>query len=203
MEIEFLKLFSCPFIKINTNPEFSLIRGNLIEFVYENKRNNPTGIIRSNNKGWHSEIYLNKEIKFESYLNFINEKITNSCNLFFNNQIKVDLLSCWANINEPGSSNDMHCHPGADMSGCLWVKSNANSGSLVFKHPFEYEFYPWITNFNSEQKSESYFSSSYYFNPVEGEMILFPSNLLHKVCENNSKEDRISLAFNLKIAEFC
>jgi hypothetical protein len=33
-------------------------------------------------------------------------------------------------------------------------------------------------------------------------MLLFPSSLMHKVSENKSNEDRISIAFNLKITDF-
>ena len=33
---------------------------------------------------------------------------------------------------------------------------------------------------------------------MEGGMILFPSHLAHRVNENKSDEDRISIAFNIK-----
>jgi uncharacterized protein (TIGR02466 family) len=202
MKVEFLNLFPCPFIRIDTNPEFLLIKENLIKYIYDNREKYPKGIVRSNNGGWHSDIYLNKEESFKPYSDFILSHIMESCNLFFNREINANLLSCWANINGKGSSNDMHLHPGADMSGCIWIKTKDNSGDLIFKNPFDYDFYSWQVNFNTDQKSQSYFSSSYYFNPVEGGMLLFPSSLMHKVSENKSNEDRISIAFNLKITDF-
>jgi uncharacterized protein (TIGR02466 family) len=85
------------------------------------------------------------------------------------------------------------------MSGCLWVKCPQDCGSFMFTNPFAYEFYPWLENLNDHTKNKYKISSNYYFSPVEGNMILFPSSMYHGVNENKSTEDRISLAFNFKI----
>ena len=37
------------------------------------------------------------------------------------------------------------------------------------------------------------------FDPVEGMMMMFPSDLLHGVEENKSNKDRISLSFNILV----
>ena len=38
---------------------------------------------------------------------------------------------------------------------------------------------------------------TYYFRPMEGRLLIFPSSLEHEVKENKSNEDRISVPFNL------
>ena len=40
---------------------------------------------------------------------------------------------------------------------------------------------------------------TYYFTPIEGRILLFPSSLEHEVEENKSDEDRISYSFNIKL----
>jgi ectoine hydroxylase-related dioxygenase (phytanoyl-CoA dioxygenase family) len=53
-------------------------------------------------------------------------------------------------------------------------------------------------NYSVNFKKENNAYLSYYFDPMEGGMILFPSHLAHRVNENKSDEDRISIAFNIK-----
>jgi uncharacterized protein (TIGR02466 family) len=107
-------------------------------------------------------------------------------------------MSCWANVNPKNSMNDWHTHPGSDMSGCLWIKTHNNCGNLIFNNPNEFVHDPWLMCLNHETKSKFLFSQKYFFSPVEGEIVLFPSNICHKVGLNESEEDRISIAFNIK-----
>ena len=41
--------------------------------------------------------------------------------------------------------------------------------------------------------------SDYSYEAVEGGLMLFPAHLEHKVLENKSDEDRISVSFNLNL----
>ena len=42
----------------------------------------------------------------------------------------------------------------------------------------------------------------YKYEPKEGAMIIFPAHLIHKVEENKSNEDRISVSFNIDLLNF-
>lgn len=81
----------------------------------------------------------------------------------------------WFNINPPGSYNDWHCHRGFATSGVLYVKTCHNSGKIIFK------------NDDDEVLSIA---------PDVGTMLTFPGDLLHRVTQNLSDEDRICLVFN-------
>lgn len=201
MKQEFLQLFSCPVISISSELEFKNIQEKLIDYIYELKKNDPDGIVRSNVNGWHSETDLEKREDFKIFLDFILQSISKSCSSYFSSGTDIVIKSCWANINSPGGMNDWHQHPGCDMSGCLWIKCPKDCGAFVFRNPFDYDFYSWIVNFNHNTKEKYKISHNYYFSPIEGNMILFPANIYHKVLENNSNKDRISLAFNIKIYE--
>ena len=45
----------------------------------------------------------------------------------------------------------------------------------------------------------SNFYSSYSIKPLEGNIILFPSFLMHEISDNNNDKDRISISFNIMI----
>lgn len=91
-----------------------------------------------------------------------------------------DNLYLWGNINPPGSYNRKHGHlnrdEGPSIAGVYYVKVPENSGSIVFY----------------EGKT---FSKSYQ--PIESDLLLFDDFIGHSVNENKSKENRISIAFNL------
>ena len=59
--IEFLPLFPCPVIKIDTKPEFNNIRNDLISFCYSERENTPKGITRSNKVVGILTYYLRKK----------------------------------------------------------------------------------------------------------------------------------------------
>jgi len=198
--IEFLPLFPSPVIKIDTKPEFNDIRGDLINFCYSERENSPLGIVRSNNGGWHSELLLEEE-RFHKYKKFIEKYIEKSFESFVNSGVKIIPNSYWININGINSVNTEHNHPGSDISGCFWIKSSEYSGTFRFTNPNDFIHYSLLKTFNFESKSQYYFSERYFFKPIEGEMILFPSNMNHCVFENKDDNDRISIAFNLKIYE--
>ena len=81
----------------------------------------------------------------------------------------------WFNINPPGSYNDWHCHRGFATSGVVYIKTCPNSGEIIFKND-----------------DETLLSVT----PHVGTMLTFPGDLLHRVTQNLSDEDRICLVFN-------
>jgi len=95
----------------------------------------------------------------------------------------------WININKTGDFNKSHCHPLISMSAVFYLKSQENSGNIVFNNPTLAMHYPINTN-------NKYFWGTYWFSPVQGSLFVFPSYLEHFVEQNKNKEDRISLALN-------
>jgi len=108
-------------------------------------------------------------------------------------------LKAWVNINYPGCSNSAHDHigRGAFMSGILYVKVPQNSGGIVFNDPRDHltlHTEPMMY-YNNGRSTASYI-------PKENELLLFPYWLVHRVEQNNSTEERISIAFNIEMVEF-
>ena len=176
---------------------YETIKDNLIEWIYNYKKEHSEGLEISNRGGWHSKYDFFTCNAFDSFLKYICSNIENS--LIYTLNLK--LVSMWININQKGNYNKCHSHPGATLSGVFWVKTPDNCGNLVLRSNntyFEHELLDSI----SEGFSEKY---NYYYNftftPKEGSMVLFPSHILHDVEVNESESDRISIAFNLKFVE--
>ena len=91
-------------------------------------------------------------------------------------QISRIISRSWFNINSTGNSNNWHHHGGHPMVGVFYIQVPKNSGSIEF------------------QKNEEVFS----YLPSVGDFLLFSGNLNHRVLENQSTEDRISLAINFE-----
>ena len=106
----------------------------------------------------------------------------------------IGVVYVWYNVNPGGSYNDLHDHPGADLAAIFYIKVPRKSGNLVLMDPFTYKeckLNAAITPLESIR--------SYGFTPTEGKFIMFPGHLLHRVETNRTKEDRISIAFNINI----
>ena len=86
----------------------------------------------------------------------------------------------WFNITAPGESTGWHDHKErSELSGVYYLHVPDNSGYIHFRKKDDDETFEW------EIKSQT------------GKLIIFDSNIEQSVPENKSKENRISIAFNL------
>ena len=100
----------------------------------------------------------------------------------------------WVNINPKGAYNRRHVHMDTSifLSGVYYVKVPKNSGNIRFYDPRG----PLM----HVQRDHEYFSDSivcHEIEPYEGLLLYFPTWFEHDVTENETDEDRISIAFNV------
>ena len=188
-------LFPVPIHQFDVNG-FDEIQNDLIDYAYDLKNKEPEGVLISNQGGWQSSDFSvnNEDDLLHSFI--INclagfPVIDESFN------IKVD---AWININKPGNYNIKHNHPGVDLAGVLWIKCPKDCGNIVFDPPTAFQSHNEIKSYTDDFKNENNIYHSYYFNPTEGRILIFPSHLDHQVKENKSNEDRISLSFNIRLS---
>jgi len=175
-------------------PCFDLIQPEIVRWIYDYKKTTE-GVVVSNRNGWQSPDDFGKEESFSEFLDYIFSSIVVATK-FYN--INFDLLNMWININQTGAFNVKHNHPGSLLSGVFWIKTPENCGSLAFSSPNHFKEHPLMINADEKFKEKTNYYESYgYKNPTEGTMIIFPSHLEHFVEQNHSKEDRISISFNL------
>ena len=189
-------LFPVPVHVIDVG-NFDSIRNKLIQHVYDERKRDPKGVVISNRGGWQSpsfdinnpDILLHSTIaKGVSRIPYFKEGTTSK-------------IHGWMNVNGLGDYNRSHNHPNSHMSGILYLKSSEKSGDVVFDSPYTFSSWNELSSYTKEFVERTNCHNSFRFYPIEGRMIVFPSHFKHFVEENKSDEDRISIAFNIKLNE--
>lgn len=112
----------------------------------------------------------------------------------------VDVLS-WVTKKNTEQQHALHRHLNSFVSGVYYYTEVAQKTPLIFERPrassigsFEMDIAPAVRPFPDTFVP---FSDVYKFRPVQGDLVLFPSFLDHRVPVNHSKEMRNGLAFNI------
>ncbi len=106
------------------------------------------------------------------------------------------VVEAWANVNRRGAWNAAHQHnrDGNQWAGVYYVRAGSSSeqtgGRTVFQDPTA------VAAPLDPQRGA--FVRELAIVPVEGEMVLFPGSLFHRVEPYESDEPRVTIAFNLK-----
>ncbi len=159
------------------------------------------GIVRSNVAGWHSDanIFKRPQPSFvEACKHFVEACKPTIARYLAKDGLKEKQFECegWVNVNPPNAYNQVHTHDRYDLSGVYYVKvpkqSSKESGALQFLNP-SYRGGPYSDLFTAMNPSK------FTLNPSEGTLVIFPSAMPHWVLPNRENEDRISIAFNLRL----
>ena len=178
--------------------DFGLLNVDLVKLAYKLKEEN-NFIETTEQKGFQSIIYNHKDFIathqfIDLQINSINNFIQEYC-LKKNNEWNVKGI--WFNINPKHSYNNLHTHSDCDFSAVYYLQVPKNSGSIIFENPnpvmLNHKFFQNQFDYNEIN------SNSYEIEPEEDMLILFPSYLPHRVQQNLSDKDRISLSFNISV----
>ena len=104
-------------------------------------------------------------------------------------ELTVENIEYWCNINKCYNYNVMHSHGRADLIGIYYVKVPPQSGEFVVLRNDGSQYCNLYENRNDMLE--------YITEPEEGRLYILPGHLWHYVTGNNSKEDRISISFNI------
>ena len=180
--------------------DYDKYKDELILYAYEQEKKDPDGLKNSKNLGWQSQHkYANSQNPVSSIVINLIKSILNNKNVFNIKDLSKAKMQMWININKPGDSNRKHNHPGSDLSGVFWVKSLQRSGDLTFYSPNVMTQIAQINSIKDEIGKKLFITPTVEIEPLEGVIVLFPSDLSHAVQKNNSNEDRISVSFNIDL----
>ena len=189
-------LFATPLLRFRFADHAALDAG-LLEVGRKMQADSP-GVDKSNRGGWHSagnffddpsEPVQTLRDAAEAAIGHAMAKARSKAD-----PDELDLkLFAWMNINPVGGFNAPHTHPGAHWSGVYYVAQpeveTGNSGMIEFLDP-RTDLPHWrllkAKPFRTKRK----------LRPGAGEMVLFPSYLVHWVYPNESGEERVTIAFN-------
>ena len=170
----------------------------ILNEIYQEIDKDSIGVEASNNGGYHSDYHcLIDNHNITSLINPIIEYHIK--NYFgFKQGIRWEYDSFWINVNPPHTSNSPHTHLNCELSGVFFVNIPNNSGKLRFYNPNTMYSLSAYKSQETMQLTNEY--NCYTWSPTEGDIIIFPNTLQHDVDINMSTEDRISIAFNLKLS---
>lgn len=102
--------------------------------------------------------------------------------------LKVD--GSWMVLQKKNMYTHYHTHRISDISGVYYFQTNGSDGNILFDNPNLA-----ITN----SSVFSYYMNDFSVDPKIGRLILFPGFLGHRVLENKTNNDRVSISFNFSI----
>lgn len=113
------------------------------------------------------------------------------------NKINLYITSSWINLHQNGDCAQPHVHQNSIFSGVLYLDvPNEKSGQITFHFPFQFPTFISNTIYPEVKNRNIYNSHSWSFNPTSGDLLIFPSHVMHDVGVNRSNQNRYSLSFN-------
>ena len=195
---EVLKFFPEPVFKFQFK-NFRNFNIELAKYIYNLYEEDNKGVDRSNRGGWHSKTFeMNDKdsIQFKFALELQKYILKTFQNLGWKTENQnIRIREMWAIINKKEDFNVVHTHPNSCLSAAYYVKAPTNCGRFQ------------IENLNIAKRH----SSPLLANPnelninvagievTEGDLLIFPGYLPHKVARNEADEDRIVISFNVDI----
>tara|TARA_B110000444_G_scaffold239117_1_gene253270 strand:- start:646 stop:1344 length:699 start_codon:yes stop_codon:yes gene_type:complete len=156
------------------------------------RRRDPIGRQLSNQyTGWQSKDGCERNPTFQKCMNKIvglfNEEVLPFHGLD-PSVCKLTITNSWANINDKGAWNAPHLHNGCWYSGVLYIHADGDEGRLTMVDVHS----KVVADFPASERTPT----SFPFEPVTGECILFPSGAMHMVEPNPTDKERYSISFN-------
>lgn len=115
--------------------------------------------------------------------------------LLFGEELDWAIKEMWVNVLETGGAQGLHNHANSFISGVVYLTPSHPSASTVFHRSLGVGTYVF-NNENKRAKTGPYNAGKWVMPPVApGDMVLFPSYVLHEVPRNQGPA-RMTMAFN-------
>ena len=160
------------------------------------KDRDPKGVANTNVNGWQSPNVVQHMPEFQEFNNRVLEVARNigeSQN--FRQELEYH-HEAWININPPGAHNDIHIHPNCHLSGVYYARVFPDCGGIFFRDPrmMSLMLKPPIT------QATKFMATEVRMRPEPGRIFVFPAWLEHGVEPNAGNHERVSFAFNVRVA---
>lgn len=137
-----------------------------------------------------TNILQNEELK--EIFDFCNESINKHLQEIYlpESEVCLQVTQSWANYTEPGQHHHKHNHANSFLSGVFYVNCEKGTGNICFyKDVYEQIF---ITS----KKPTPINCDAAGVEVMSGDLLIFPSRLMHMVPSVVSESTRVSIAFN-------
>jgi len=172
-----------------------------IEAFCQARKQASAGRVISNGGGWQSDNIATDTPELAELFAAVRQRLDEVHRAFdLHASMRQVITEAWININGKGHFNYSHDHPGSLFSAVYYVKGGADKGELELKTPI----IPHTYTISNEMVGgfNAFTGHAMVIPPITGDLVIFPSWLLHRVNISRSDEDRISIAFNARAATF-
>ena len=104
--------------------------------------------------------------------------------------VKLEITQAWVNYTKNGQYHHKHAHPNSIISGVFYIQAAKDIDKLHFYNELyqQTKIMPKVFHV--------YNADSWWLPTETGQLLLFPSRLVHMVEPTTGEDDRISLSFN-------
>lgn len=123
----------------------------------------------------------------------VSKHVQDSIDNFFEFNIKHKIINGWATYSPPNTTSAFHVHNNFWLSACYYPHGTIKDNFYI--------------NFSSNYLDTSFEPPVKKYNPLnsqlwsqtvkKGDLIIFPSNLRHRIGYNHTNKNRYSIAFNI------
>jgi uncharacterized protein (TIGR02466 family) len=188
MEHKIFDLFPTPVIKFKLDREFTNIENDFFKKI----RNNTT-------KNYGNVSSTDTYILESNEMKNIKEFCQSATDVYFNEiyspknskDASLVITQSWLNYTNKQQFHHSHTHPNSIISGVFYINADRKFDEIIFNKPdmhMQFEITP--------NKRTDYNTYEVTFKIGKYELIMFPSNMYHRVPLVETNETRVSLAFN-------
>jgi uncharacterized protein (TIGR02466 family) len=149
-------------------------------------------------RGWQSVQDLHTANEFSDLVSCVNRAAAAVLRFLRIGHTAFEITACWATILAPGAEHRIHSHPNNYLSGVYYLRTLPGADTINFHDPRRQAgiIRPPVTELTAENTDQV------VVRVQEGTLLLFPSYLEHSVDSNSSREERISISFNIIFSQF-
>ena len=195
--MELTPIYSVP-LWTSEYPDFEENKESYLEILRNFKNEFPQEETKSNRNGYHSPDTVHRIPELAPLFEYICQLGWRAVTDLNFNECKIAITSAWVNFNDNRSA--YHCEHVHEhtFSGVFYVKAPEGSGKLNIINPAINNM--WIGNGMVDQKNQ-FTAQKISIEPVEGNILLFPSYVSHAVETNDHDDERIAISFNMVALE--
>ena len=188
-------------------PDTDEMNARLLKIIRQ-KEKDDQGITKSIIGGWHSadDVHTWRYPEVERLIGFISDAVTELTKLSTGlAEAKISAETtyiAWANILRQGGYNKAHTHPGSAWSGVYYVESGIDDNLDIPEESGCIEFFDPRHGIEMVPVPGNPFGQRIFFPPENGRLLCFPAWLRHTVNPYMGKQERVSIAFNVRIEKF-
>ena len=179
--------------------DYESFNKDLKTYIYELQKEGSSGQIKSNRGGWHSPNFKltdKNSVQFKFALELQKYILKTFQTLGWKTENKnISINAMWAIINKRNDFNVVHTHPNSYLSAAYYVSAPKNCGKFQVEslNIAKRHSYPEILKNNELNTHVAGLEVN------EGDLLIFPGYLPHKVAMNESEQDRIVISFNVGV----